>query len=158
MKRLRDSSWNYGVKNVIWELIFSLKTSFDDFRHQSKKHYCLFIDFADAFGNVNHQFIFETLVHFNIPLSLCCLIEDLYKYSYFEVICGYELTEIFYIVRGTKTGCPISALIFILIIDRVCKPMIEFYIISFNIANELRISPISSANAWTGSGLILSSI
>ena len=84
------------------ELIYTLKTAFDDFHHKSTKFTSVFIDFADAFGSVNHQFLFETLQYFDIPDIYNCLIEDLYKYSSFKVICAANLTKIFIIVRGTK--------------------------------------------------------
>ena len=54
----------------------------------------VFIDFADAFGSVEHGFIFETLESFGIPLIYCALIEDIYRYSSFSVICGCELSEL----------------------------------------------------------------
>ena len=76
------------------ELIYTLKTAFDDFRHKSTKFTSVFIDFADAFGSVNHQFLFEALQCFDIPDIYDCLIEDLYKYSSFKVICGSNLTKI----------------------------------------------------------------
>ena len=49
----------------------------DDFRHKSTKFIVVFIDFADAFGSVKHEFIFETLSHFGISEKCACLIEDL---------------------------------------------------------------------------------
>ena len=114
----------------------------DDFRHKSKKINVTFIDFADAFGSVKHEFIFETLQHFNITIKYCCLIEDVYKFSSFSVICGTALSQIFYIVRGTKTGDSLSALMFILVIDRVCKPMITVAMICLNIEDERLLNPI----------------
>ena len=60
------------------DLIFTLKTAFDDFRHKSSKMVSVFIDFADAFGSVEHGFIFETLKSFGIPLIYCALIEEIY--------------------------------------------------------------------------------
>ena len=124
------------------ELIFSLKSSLDDFRHLSTKFYLVFIDFADPFGSVSHNFIFQTLEHFQIPLVYCCLIEDLYKYSSFRIICGYELTQEFFIIRGTKTGDPLSAILFILVIDRICKPMMSSALITLNLENEHRFNPL----------------
>ena len=106
------------------ELIYTLKTAFDDFRYKSTKFTSVFIDFADAFGSVNHQFLFETLQSFDIPDIYNCLF-----YSSFKVICSSNLTKIFIIVRGTKTGDPLSALIFILIIERTCRPMVEIAIL-----------------------------
>ena len=49
------------------ELIYTFKTAFDDFRHKSAKFTLVFIDFADAFGSVNPQFLFEALQYFDIP-------------------------------------------------------------------------------------------
>ena len=124
------------------DLIFTLKTAFDDFRHKSSKMVSVFIDFADAFGSVEHEFIFETLESFDIPLIYCALIEDIYRYSSFAVICGCELSELFYIIRGTKTGDPLSALIFILVIDVVCRPMYRRALDEMNILNDEIINPL----------------
>ena len=129
-------------KSDCQELIYTLKTAIEDFHHKSTKFTSVFIDFAYAFGSVNHQFLFETLQLFDIPDIYNCLIEDLYKYSSFKVICGSNLTKIFIIVRGTKTGDPLSALIFILIIERTCRPMVEIAILKLGIRNELRFNPL----------------
>ena len=124
------------------DLIFTLKTACDDFRHKSSKMVSVFIDFADAFGSVEHEFIFETLESFDIPLIYCALIEDISRYSSFAVICGCELSELFYIIRGTKTGDPLSALIFILVIDVVCRPMYRRALDEMNILNDEIINPL----------------
>ena len=42
-------------------LIYTLKTEIDDFKHLSTKFYAVFIDFADAFGSMKHDFIFQIL-------------------------------------------------------------------------------------------------
>lgn len=104
--------------------------------------FAVFIDFADAFGSVDHDYIFQTLEHFGVPRMLCCLVEDLYKYSYFEVLCGFELSDMFYIIRGTNTGDPLSALCFILVIDRICLPMVEYAIRCMGLINEEKVSPL----------------
>ena len=99
----------YLNKRYRQELIFSLKTTFDDFRHKSTKFRSVFIDFADGFCSINHQFLLETLQYFDIPDICNCFIEDLYKYSSFKVICVSDLSKRFIVVRGTKTGDPLSA-------------------------------------------------
>ena len=124
------------------ELVYTLKTSIDDFRHQSTRLYLVFIDFADAFGSVRHDFIFETLKEFRVPLMYCCIIENLYKNSSFEVICGHKMSKRFHIVRGTETGDPLSALLFIMVIDRVCKPMVTAAILERNIRDEVYLNPM----------------
>ena len=72
----------------------------------------------------------------------CALIEDIYRYSSFAVICGRELSELFYIIHGTKTGDPLSALIFILVIDVVCRPMYRRALDEMNILNDEIINPL----------------
>ena len=71
------------------------------------------------------------------------MIEDLYKYSSFKVIYGSDLSKAFIIVvRGTRTGDPLSALIFLLIIERTCRPMVEIAILKLGIQNKLRLKPL----------------
>ena len=124
------------------DLIFCLKTAIDDFKHKSTKFHTVFIDFKDAFGNVDHTFMFETLRLYDIPKMFCVLIENLYKYSSFRIICNQELSEKFYICRGTKTGDPFSSFAFILVIDRVFRPMFNSALIDLNIRNEHKIKPL----------------
>ena len=96
----------YLHKRARQELIFSLKTAIDDFKRMSTKFHVVFIDFADAFGSVKHPYMFETLQELGIPYSVLRVIEDIYKYSTFQVICKEGLSKKFVIVRGTKTGDP----------------------------------------------------
>ena len=111
-------------------------------KHLSTKFYAVFIDFADAFGSVKHDFIFQTLEKFSIPTYICRIIEDLYRDSCFEVSSGYLLSRKVYITRGTKTGDPLSAMLFIMVIDVVCKPMLSSALISLNLHDEARLNPI----------------
>ena len=132
----------YLQKRDRQELIFALKTSIDDFKHKSTKYHVAFIDFADAFGSIKHEYIFETLEELGIPHLYLCIIENIYKYSCFQVICSEGLTKTFYIVRGTKTGDPLSGLIFLAVIDRVCRPMVTVALITANLRDEERMNPI----------------
>ena len=48
----------------------------------------------------------------------------------------------FYICRGTKTGDPFSSFAFILVIDRVFRPMFNSALIDLNTRNEHKINPL----------------
>jgi len=124
------------------ELIFNLITEIDDFKHLSTKMYVTFIDFADAFGSVSHEFIFESLEKLNIPETYLIIIKDLYNHSCFQVIGRTNLSKIFYIIRGTKTGDPLSAIIFIIVIDCIFKPMVSVALVNQNIENEKMLNPL----------------
>ena len=132
----------YLKKRDRQDLIFNLLTEIDDFKHLSTKFYLGFIDFADAFGSLDHNFIFKTLESFDIPHVYCVLIENLYKYSSFKVICANGLSERYYIVKGTKTGDPLSGFLFLMVIDRMFKPMVTKVLISKNIVNEGLLNPL----------------
>ena len=132
----------YLKKRDRQELIFNLITEIDDFKHISTKFYLGFIDFADAFGSLDHKFIFKTLESFDIPHVYCVLIENLYRYSCFNVICGNGLSGRYYIVKGTKTGDPLSGFLFLMVIDRMFKPMVNKVLISKNIENEGLLNPL----------------
>ena len=58
------------------------------------------------------------------------------------MICGVQLSKSFNIIRGTKTGDPLSALLFIMVIDRVCKPMVATAISCMAIQNERMVNSI----------------
>ena len=112
-----------------------MKTKIDDFKHLhiSTKMIVTFIDFRDAFGSVSHNFIFECPIRFNIPCTYIEIIKDLYRYVYFQVLGSTTLSKVLYIVRGTKTGNLLSAIIFIIVIDCVLKPAVNVALIHKNI-------------------------
>ena len=124
------------------ELIFLLKTAIDDFRHISSKFYTIFVDFRDAFGSLNQDYLIRTLLNSDIAKGYCEIIADIYQDSHFQVICGKELTKEFLLTKGTKTGCPLSAVLFIIDLDKSLKEVHSLAIISRNIEDEKRISPI----------------
>ena len=107
----------YLEKRDRQELIFLLKTEIDNFRHLSTKIIVTFINFTDAFGSVSHEIIFECLERFNIPRTYIEIIKDLYRYSNLQLLGSTTLSKVFSIVRGSKTGDSLSAIIFITVID-----------------------------------------
>ena len=98
--------------------------------------YVAFINFADASGSVLQEFIFDSVERFNIPKTYCNLIKDLFKHSCFQVIGRAKLSKVFYIIRGTKNGHPLSPIIFIIVIDCIFKPMISVALVTQNNENE----------------------
>ena len=86
-------------------------------KYKSLDGIILFLDFQKAFDNVNHSFLFETLKRMNFKKSFTSWIQMLYKNAHGRVIqCGW-LSEKFYIHKGVRQGCPLSALLFILVVE-----------------------------------------
>ena len=94
-----------------------------------------FIDFTDTFGSASHDFIFECRERFNMSRTYIEIIKVLYRYCNFEVLGSTTLSKVFYLVRGTKTGDPLSAIIFIIAIDCIFKPPVNLALIHQNIQN-----------------------
>ena len=103
------------------ELIFAMKTAIDDFKHQSSRFYTIFVDFRVAFGSLDQEYLMWSLLDCGIEKLYCTQIADIYENSYFEVICGNELSKEFLLTIGTKTGDPLSAILFIVTLDRSLK-------------------------------------
>ena len=125
----------YLEKRDRQELIFNLITEIDDLKHLSTKMYVTFIDFAGAFSSVSHGFIFDSLQRFNITE----------RPAYAFLLSGHSQNKI---IKTTlhhtryKIGDPLSAIIFIIVIDCIFKPMISVALVTQNIENEKMLNPL----------------
>lgn len=74
----------------------------------------MFIDFKQAFDNVNHSFLFKTLEIFGFKDTYIKWIRTLYHNACGSVMNYGWLSENFTIEKGVRQGCPLSALLFII--------------------------------------------
>ena len=58
----------------------------------------------------------------------------------FQVLGSTMLSKLFYIVRGTKTGDPLSAIIFIIVIDCIFKPAVNVALTHQNIQYKMLLN------------------
>ena len=84
----------------------------------------------------------RALLESGVHKLYCELIADIYEDSHFEVICGQHLSKEFPLPVGTKTGDPLSAVLFIIVLDKSLKEVHQLAIIHQNIQDEKRISPL----------------
>ncbi len=99
------------------------ETGIDDFKHSSAKFFTVFLDFRDAFGSLSHDVMLYALDEIRLPRPYVDVIKDVYNNSYVQVICGSALTDPIPLKIGIKTGCPWSAINFILAINSWLKWM-----------------------------------
>ena len=99
------------------EHTFCLKTGIDDFKHESSRFYAVFLDFRDAFGTLAHDIMFKSLEEIHLPQVYIDIVKDVYRDSFIQVICGKQLTGPIPLQLGIKTGCPWSAVNFVLAIN-----------------------------------------
>ena len=101
------------------EHAFCLKQTLEDFRHESSRLYILFIDFADAFGSIEHVIMNQALKEAGIPEMYCQILENVYLDSMFQICVGNKETKMIARNRGIIQGCPWSVYGFELGIDMV---------------------------------------
>ena len=77
-----------------------------------QKNICFcFIDYAKAFGCVDHNKLWRILKEMGIPDHLSCLMRNLYVGQEATVRTGHGTTDWFQIRKGVRQGCILSLLI-----------------------------------------------
>ena len=115
----------YIARQGMNEHVFCLKTGVDDFKHESCKLFTVFLDFRDAFGTLSHKIMLNALKEIHPPQPFADLITDVYKGSFLQVTSGHQLTEPIPLQVGIETGCPWSAMNFILAINQWLKWLVQ---------------------------------
>ena len=77
----------------------------------------LFLDFQKAFDTVNHNFMHAVLEKFNFGSSFIKWIKTIYSKSEACLTNNGWTSKPFEIQRGIRQGCPLSALLFLLVVE-----------------------------------------
>ena len=85
----------------------------------------LFLDFEKAFDSVEHNFIFKTLGKFNFGPDIIRWIKTIYTSCTARVKNNGHISPPISIARGIKQGCPVSALLFILVVETLALTIKE---------------------------------
>ena len=88
-----------------------------------KKKTVIYLDLSDAFNSVDQKLIFEALKQCNCPEWIVQLIKSMYAGCKTTPVSveGEELAGPVPVTRGVKQGCPLSGLLFNLVLDPVLK-------------------------------------
>ena len=81
-------------------------------REFQKNIYFCFIDYAKAFGCVDHNKLWKILKEMGIPDHLICLLRNLYAGQEATVRTGHGTTDLFQIGKGVFQGCILSPCLF----------------------------------------------
>jgi hypothetical protein len=95
-------------------LLFQL---FEDLENKPHEALLFFTDFKKAFDTLNHDFLFDTLKHFNFDQSIINWVKLFYKDAKSCVINNGHISPFFSIKKGVRQGCPLSPYLFILCIE-----------------------------------------
>ncbi|PSR77303.1 hypothetical protein PHLCEN_2v7960, partial [Hermanssonia centrifuga] len=92
-------------------------------RRKLKGHstFGVFIDFKKAYDRVPHGALYRVLDHLGVRGKFLNLVKHIYSNSTMAVRMGGITGDKFTMKRGTRQGCPLSPLLFILFINRIIK-------------------------------------
>ena len=86
-----------------------------------KKIYFCFIDYAKAFGCVDHNKLWKILKEMRIPDHLTCLLRNLYAGQEATVRTGHGTADWFQIGKGVCQGCILSPCFFNLYAEYIMR-------------------------------------
>ena len=86
-----------------------------------KNIYFCFIDYAKAFGCVDHNKLLKILKEMGIPDHLTCLLRNLYECQKATVRTGHGTTDWFQIGKGERQGCILSPCLFNLCTEYIMR-------------------------------------
>ena len=83
------------------------------------RFYCVFVDFSRAFDSIPHAHLWYRLINIGIHGKTLRVLRSMYSKLKSCVKTNSGLTELFECLLGTRQGCMISPLLFILYIDEL---------------------------------------
>ena len=86
-----------------------------------KNIYFCFIDYAKAFGYVDHNELWKILQEIGLPNHLTCLVKNLYAGQEATVRTGHGTTDWFQIEKGVCQGCILSLCLFNLYAEYIMR-------------------------------------
>ena len=86
---------------------------------KDQQAYLLFLDFEKAFDKLDHKYLINALHSFGFGINVLQWIKFLYIYTDIQscVLNNGFTSQYFQIMAGTRQECPISALLFIVVVE-----------------------------------------
>ena len=101
--------------------LFSIWKSINIIHHINKRkvknHMIISIDAEKAFDKVQHPFMIKTLTKVGIEGTYLNIIKDIYDKPTANIIFNGENLKAFLLKSGTRQGCPLSPLLFNIVLE-----------------------------------------
>ena len=91
-------------------------TSKNDFQNMINKFW---LDLKNAFGSVPHVTMWRMLERLNVPSHFVAICKEIYVNSSQRIRCKEGFTSDIPVMQGIKQGCPLSPLLFNLVLEGV---------------------------------------
>uniref|UniRef100_A0A5F9CWK2 RNA-directed DNA polymerase n=1 Tax=Oryctolagus cuniculus TaxID=9986 RepID=A0A5F9CWK2_RABIT len=100
---------------------FNIRKSINVIHHinrlQKKNHMIISIDAEKAFDKIQHPFMMKTLSKLGIEGTFLNIIKAIYKKPTASILLNGEKLEAFPLKSGTRQGCPLSPLLFNIVLE-----------------------------------------
>ncbi|XP_049527461.1 uncharacterized protein LOC125947135 [Dermacentor silvarum] len=107
----------------VYEHNFVLQERLDAARAGGGQLCAAFLDFANAFGSVPHNALIDALHGAGAGADFCAVVADLYRDNKTSIIAEAGTTSPIEISAGIRQGCPLSGLLFNLVLDPVVRAL-----------------------------------
>jgi len=114
---INEDQTGYVKNRFIGTNIRLIEDIFDYTSVNNKSGAIIFCDFEKAFDSVENNFVQQVLKKFNFGPQLRQWIRTFYNNITSSVKCNNWISRKFNVERGIRQGCPVSALIFILVTE-----------------------------------------
>ena len=84
---------------------------------KDKKHMIIPIDAEKAFNKIQHPFMIKTLRKMGIEGTNLNIVQAIYDKSIANIILNHEKLKTFPLRSGTRQGCPLSPLLFNIVLE-----------------------------------------
>ena len=109
----------------------------------------MWLDLSNAFGSVNFEVIFNSLESKGLHPFFIGLIQQMYLGSTAQLALSTGLSEVKFILKGIKQGCPLSPLIFNLAVDELIRGVSTLAVDFGYSAYDQSHSILAYADDWT---------
>lgn len=116
-KIIESSQAGYIKKRFIGQNIRLIEDLIDYAENLNDDSMIFFLDFEKAFDSVEWDFIHETLIRFNFGDTFIKWVKTLYNDAQAKIKNHGWLSKNISIKRGIRQGCPVSALLFIIVVE-----------------------------------------
>ena len=100
---------------------FALQTFIQDSKRSKKDLVVAWLDLSNAFGSVPFEVVFNALEAKGLHPFFIGLIQQMYMGSTTQLALSTGLSDVKFILKGVKQGCPLSPLIFNLAVDDLVR-------------------------------------
>lgn len=118
-KKISNSQKGFLPFEGCLEHSFLLQSVFEDSKRRKRNARVVWLDLKNAFGSVPYHTMWEMMERLDIPAHFQSVCKEIYSHSTQKIRCKEGFTNEIPVSRGIKQGCPLSPLLFNLVLEGV---------------------------------------